>query len=406
MGALSKALLTGTKKMMNQMKLFDKPKKPTDSSGRSASGRISKQDRLTLEGERGLTSREEKTNIKFNRDISALELKATKFAAKLEDDIEAGKITKKEAQKKLNNYKPVVKFADKYSNVPAKAKGVKERKDSIDEFNKVVLPKEGAKVPAQAIREYGKKKNLSPEKIKELLELNRTGRYSSVTSLEKAFGLLPGRKDEAAKSLSKRKSLGGPKKGTSSAKFDKTTGKFETFEDGKPISASELKKVEAAKKRAIKSKEKLDTFVEKQKKLKLASGSESRKNAEKEYARLKKIHQNNVKELKVVKQEFEQYRGEGSSPNTSLFGTQTKGPKLLDSKDAMEQTEQTPQEDPVQYIVGKGDNEKIVSKQTYLDTKRKRDKAKNKKKVIKNFNTGGLALTHKGSLTSADKYFK
>ena len=53
MGALSKALLTGTKKMINQMKLFDKPKKPTDSSGRSTSGRISKRDRITLEGEDG-----------------------------------------------------------------------------------------------------------------------------------------------------------------------------------------------------------------------------------------------------------------------------------------------------------------------------------------------------------------
>tara|TARA_E500000318_G_scaffold6750_1_gene6352 strand:- start:7 stop:1227 length:1221 start_codon:yes stop_codon:yes gene_type:complete len=406
MGALSKALLTGTKKMINQMKLFDKPKKPTDSSGRSTSGRISKRDRITLEGERGLTKEEEKANIKFNRKLSALELKATRFAAKLEDDIKAGKITKKEAQEKLNNYKPVVEFADKYSNVPAKAKGVKERKASIDEFNKVVLPKEGAKVPAQAIREYGKKKNLSPEKIKELLKLNRTGRYSSITSLEKAFGLFPERKDEAAKSLSKRKSFGGPKKGTSSAKFDKKTGKFETSEDGKPISASELKKVEAAKKRATKSKEKLVAFVEKQKKLKLAPGSEARKNAEKEYTRLKKIHQDNVKELKVVKQEFEQYRGEGSSPNTSLFGKIAEGPKLLDSAEALKRSKQIAGEDPVQYIVGKGDDEKIVSKETYLDTKRKRDKAKAKKKVIKNFNTGGLALTHKGSLTSADKYFK
>lgn len=391
MGALSKALLTGTKKMMNQMKLFDKPKKPTDSSGRSTSGRISKRDRITLEGERGLTKEEEKANIKFNRKLSALELKATRFAAKLEDAIKAGKITKKEAQEKLNNYKPVVEFADKYSNVPAKAKGVKERKASINEFNKVVLPKEGAKVPAQAIREYGKKKNLSPEKIKELLKLNRTGRYSSITSLEKAFGLFPGRKDEAAKSLSKRKSFGGPKKGT---------------EDGKPISASELKKVEAAKKRATKSKEKLVAFVEKQKKLKLAPGSEARKNAEKEYTRLKKIHQDNVKELKVVKQEFEQYRGEGSSPNTSLFGKIAEGPKLLDSAEALKRSKQIAGEDPVQYIIGKGDDEKIVSKETYLDTKRKRDKAKDKKKVIKNFNTGGLALTHKGSLTSADKYFK
>lgn len=405
MGALAKTLLTGTKRMMDQVELFGKPKKPVDSSGRSASGRISKGDRVTLEGERGLTTREEKANIKFNRDISAVELKAVRFAAKLEEDIKAGKITKKQAQEELNNYKPVVKFVDKYSNVPSKAKGVKERKASIDEYNKVVLPKEGAKVPAQAIREYGKKKNLSPEKIKELLELNRTGRYSSVTSLEKAFGLFSGRKDEAAKSLSKRKSFGGPKKGTSSSKFDIKSSEYKKFEDGKPISPSELKKVEAAKKRATKSKEKLDAFVEKQKKLKLSSGSEARKNAEKEYARLKKIHQNNVEELKVVKQEFEEYRGEGSSPNKSLYGTPTQGPKLLDAKDAMEQTPVDSKEDAIQYIIGKGDDAKAVSKRTYLDTKNKRDKDKAKKKVI-NYNTGGLALTHKGSLTSADKYFK